>query len=214
LLPTLLAAAELDLDRAEAEWAERVYSPFWEAMEDVLAKLHSFETALHLISNNRALHEKEANVLGDVGQPFTLGRVILPDTRPTYGRLRDLYRRAQKDSEFAKIYEQRRTTSALIAGFRSLGDAVQRLGDRIIQSIDDVRSTVGAAIGSLELSLQDAVSQASTQREALLTELRQSSGIEENILRQLRDDSARQAEYERSAKQMLDNIQRRRNPSN
>ncbi len=48
------------------------------------------------------------------------------------GRMRAIVRKAQRNFQFAVILEQRRTTSAVIEGFRDLRQAVDSLGDRIV----------------------------------------------------------------------------------
>lgn len=218
-LSTVLAAGELDLDRADEELAEGLYSPFWEAMEDATAKLHSFDKLLHLITARKALHLQQCETLGKLAVPFSLGVAILPDPSPTHDRLRVLFRRAQKDRYYANNYEQRRiaskvdqTNAILVAGFSSLGDAVQRLGDRVSDSIRDLQATVEIGLGSLQSSLENAAEAAVEQREAMLTELRSSRGAEESVLHQLRQDADRRSVHEREARKMLDNIQRRRKP--
>jgi hypothetical protein len=218
-VPAVLAGADLDLDRAEHELDEGLYSPFWEAMEDATAQLNRFDQGLQYIASRRSLHAEKGKLLGTRAEVLTLSDVLLPDPEPTNSRLRALYRRAQKDGQFANIYEQRRiaakvdqTNAILIAGFTSLGDAVQRLGDRITETIQNLSETMDVRLGDLQESLESAVAAAAIQREALLKEARDSRGLQESVLHQMRKDADRRSEHEREARQMLNNLQRRRDP--
>lgn len=219
-LPLVLSEAVLDLERAETELLERRYSPFWEAVEDATAKLSSFAMALRLIHDRRSLHAQKSLTVGSRAPTFSLGIEILPSPGPTHDRVVALYRRAQTDPNFANIYEQRRiaakldtTNQILIAGFQSLDQAIYRLGSRLEDAVQGLRSSVDTGFGDLRASLESAAETASVQREALLTELRRSGETSAAIIEQVHKDAARRAEYERSARGMLNNIQRRRKPS-
>jgi hypothetical protein len=218
-LPVALGSAELALDRAGNELREGLYSPFWEAMEAATAEFNRFDVNLKLITRKRAQHQAQSATLGRRTPPFTLGVALFPDPKPTHERLRMLYRTAQKDAHFANVYEQRRIASKvdqtnviLIAGFSSLNDAVERLGDRIVSSMNDLGAEITSAIGSLESALEAAADSAARQRDSILNELQHSTAIEDNVRHQLRRDAERRSEHEREVRIMLDNIQRRRHP--
>jgi len=216
-LPTLLAETETDLDRAETEMEEVCYSPFWEAVEDATAKLNSFDQWLVLIEDRKTRYTSQNRQLGDLAPVFSLGMAILPDPARTQGRLTALYRRAQKSPDFANIYEQRRiaakldkTNAILVAGFNSLGQAIERLGDRTVDALQGLGRDLDFRLGSIESSLECAAAAAAEQRSALIAELERSNQKSDNVLQQLRQDADNRSEHERAARSMLDNIQRRR----
>ena len=214
-LPVALGTAELSLDRADAEFSEGLYSRFWEAMEEATAQLQQFHGLLDAIDYYREQHAAGALQLGTLAPAFLPGPTVLPDPSATHERLRLLYRRAQKDAQFAGIYEQRRiaakvdqTNAILVAGFNSLGDAIERLGSRVCDAIQDLKAEIKFRLADIESALESAAEAAHEQHEAMLTELRGTRDAGSSILEQLRADADRSAEHERSTRKMLDNLQR------
>ncbi|HEV8597934.1 MAG TPA: hypothetical protein VGQ69_01085, partial [Gemmatimonadales bacterium] len=116
----------------------------------------------------------------------------------------------------ANIYEQRRTSAKvdrtntiLIAGFTSFNDAVERLGDRVTASLDDLGERISYDLGDLQSALEASAQATAHQRDQILDEVREAA---QSQVSQLRSEAERRSEYEREARKMLDNIQRRRVP--
>jgi hypothetical protein len=212
-LPIILGEAEIMVDRAQDELRQQVYSPFWEAMEEAASKLGAFQEALSLIDARRSTYRTQAAHLGGNVPPFTLGVSVLPDPTATNTRLNLLYRKAQSNPDYAKVYEQHRTNTILIAGFRSLGQAIERLGNRIVDEVSSLATSMDCRLASLELSLESAAAAAAEQGAALRAELQRPRGADEAVLGQLRQDAEARSENERLALRMLDNIQRRKEPA-
>lgn len=209
-LAITLGQAELTLDRAQEELENGLYSPFWEAIEGVTANLSEFDKSLTSIEGNRSQYLK---IAPPEAPSFSLGLSILPNPEETRRRLVALYRMAQTDPHFAIVYEQRRTNAILIAGFRSLGQAIEGLGDRITDAIGRLGASLDCRLASLESSLESAAAAAAVQSAALREELQRSTAVNETVVGQLRHDAAARSESEHMALRMLDNIQRRRRPS-
>lgn len=212
-LPIILGDAEITLDRAHDELRSLLPSPFWEAMEEVVASLNTFQQALSVIEARRSAYLTQAAQLGGSVPEFTLGVSVLPDPAATHSRLNRLYREAQALDRFPIVYEQRRTNAILLAGFRSLGQAIERLGGRIVDEISSLASSLDCRLVNLESSLESSATAAAEQGAALRAELQQSHGVNDAILGQLRQDAEASSESERLALRMLDNIQRRRKPT-
>lgn len=212
-LPIILGDAEITLDRAHDELRSLLPSPFWEAMEEVLASLNTFQQALSVIEASRSAYRTQAAQLGGSVPEFTLGVSVLPDPAATHRRLNRLYREAQALDRFPIVYEQRRTNAILIAGFRSLGQAIERLGDRIVDEVSRLAVSMDCRLASLESSLESAAAAAAEQGSALRAELQRSHGADDALLGQLRHDAEASSESERLALRMLDNIQHRRKPT-
>lgn len=213
-LPIILGEAELTLHRAEEELRSHLPSPFWEAMEEAVANLQAFQGALSIIEARRAEYSAQASKLGGGVPGFRLGVSVLPDPTGTQSRLTHLYRQAQAIvPHFPMVYEQRRTTSTLVTGFRSLGQAVERLGDRIADEIGSLATSLGFHLDSLEKSLESSAAAAAEQSAALRTQLQSVVGSNDSLSRQLHQDAEAHSETERQALRMLDNIQHRRKPS-
>jgi ElaB/YqjD/DUF883 family membrane-anchored ribosome-binding protein len=227
-LPVILAAAESSLDTAQSEYDEGLYSPFWEAMEEAVQYLVAFGRTLGQIGSARQQYQQErsqaqqqfgglAPSLARELVPFSLGVKVLPDPGPTKERMKRLYRQAQKRADFANIYEQRRNTTAIVEGFRSLGDAVNSLGDRIETEIRSLADTFEFRLADLGTAMRDAGEQMQRQQESLLAEARswraEASRGQAELVRVAHESAERAERGARERGEMLDNIQRRRKPS-
>ncbi len=213
-LPVILSEVEIALDRAEYEFASGLYSPFWEAMDNATALVQSFDHALTSLKIKRMEYLEQASGIGREAPPFSIGVTVLPDPANTRQRMIALYRQAQKDRYFAIVYEQRRTNEILTAGFRSLGQAIEGLTDRVADAIRELSVSLDCRLVSLESSLESTAAVAQNHNEALLTELKHAHrSTSDAVIRQLRDDADARSEDRRVALRMLDNIQRHRKPT-
>ena len=212
-LPIILGEAEMTLDRARDELRSGLYSPFWEALEVATARLGVFHQTLSLIESRKTTYHAQAAQLGGDAPAFSLGVSVLPDPAATHRRLITLYREAQLNPDHAKVYEQRRTNAILIAGFTSLEQAIEGIGDRVVDAISSLAASSDCRLASLESSLESAANAAAEQSAALRAELQRSSAVDNAVLDQLRQDAEVHSERGRLALRMLDNIQRRRRPT-
>ena len=215
-LPVLVKAAENKLNIAEQEFEGGYFAPFWDAAEGAVRRLAEFETITAQLLANSMLYHSEASKLATPPPPFKLGLQTLPDASHAADRMRTIVRRAQKDPNFATIYEQRRTNSVLVEGFSTLGDAIYGLGGRLDSSLERLASSVGEGISdlthahesmalTLEAELKDLKEQAASEAAAQCEH-------ERKALEQAESDSAAQREHEREELEMLDNIQRHKKP--
>ncbi len=211
-----LSAAKLPLILSDAEFSEGVYSPFWEAMEGAVQSLSEFNKTIRFIEAAQQRHALEAPPLAPDAVSFSLGVRVLPNPSATNQRMKALYRKAQKDPHFAQIYEQRRTNAILIEGFRSLGDALIYLGDRIESELRSLGDTIAFRLSDIESSIRESSKQMERQHEELLQTAqswREEARSGNDELAAIARSNAENAE--RSAKErrdMLDNIQHRRKP--
>lgn len=159
-LPHLLRTAIAALDTAEDEFKEGVIPSFWDAVEQAVNSLASFESKLQvLISNSNEYRAKSQNLGTPAVEPFQISFRTLPDPTPTAKRLRALVRQAQKSFQFVTIYEQRKTNQLLVAGFSSLGQAIGEMGDRLDFSLGELSSSLDhGAAGIREQMRSDAES--------------------------------------------------------
>ena len=215
-LPLLISDTEFWLNQAENEFSEGVYSPFWEAMERAVQSLSEFDKTIRFIETAQQRHALEAPALAPDAAIFSLGLRVLPNPSATNRRMKDLYRKAQKDPHFAQIYEQRRTNAILIEGFSSLGDALNYLGDLIESEIRLLGDQLSFRLGDIELSLSESSKQMQRQHEELLQtaqlwrEEARNGNAELATIAQTNAESAERGAKER--RDMLDNIQHRRKP--
>ena len=176
-----IASANRALDKAEAEYSEGVFAPFWDAVETELGFLTQYDESVRMIAESTTHFAESSKRLESQPPTFIPESSTIPDATAIVVRLKAIVRRAQKIPDFAKIYEMRRTNSLLVAGFANLGSALVNMGFRIQDSIDVLAQTLDSAIGSM--SQQNA----EYYRESL-------SAIE-TIREQLASDSEAQREH-------------------
>jgi hypothetical protein len=197
-IPNSIASANRALDKAEAEFSEGVFAPFWDAVETALGYLTQYDASVRMIAESTTLFIESSKTLESQPPTFIPESSTIPDTSAILERLKAIVRRAQKVPDFAKIYEMRRTNSLLVAGFANLGSAIDNMGLRIQDSIDGLAQTFDSAISSMSQQ------KAEYYQESL-------SAIE-TLREQLASDSEAQREHAGNVEGMLDNIQRRRRP--
>ncbi|MCY2995128.1 MAG: hypothetical protein NTY19_45800 [Planctomycetota bacterium] len=201
-LPALLFAAETALDRAEREFHDGAFAPFWDAVEDAANALARFSGTVDQLIGNAQSYKTHAAVLPSPLPPFRLGVHSLPDASGTATRMRGIVRQSQKNYQFASIYEQRKTNQLLVAGFSTLGQAINELGDRLHSSLEALGSSVN-------ITIECASEEASRKADALREQMQRDS---EDRRTDERKGSEERRSHERQQREMLDNIQRRRKP--
>lgn len=200
-LPSIVARGVNCLDRAETEFSERAFAPFWDAIEDATSALGEYHDALAEIANNAKSYKHKASYV-DVSVPeFVCPIGVLPDARPVSTRLERLVRGAQKDFEFATIYEQRRTNQILIAGFQSLSDALAGIGAVIERSLYSLSESLTVSLDVLSISYENNSDILRTMERQSAEQAASRKGFEQAIL-QLEQDQYR----------ALDNLQRGKKP--
>ncbi|MCV2393305.1 hypothetical protein OEB99_03200 [Actinotalea sp. M2MS4P-6] len=183
-LPTTLTQAADLHDEALEHFREGAYSPFWSAIERAFVLLGTYNAALRTIQTCADDHARtrQSYLAGggspDVVAPFPVTLVAAEATgaaEPVAAALRTLAYRAQKDPVYAQIWEQRRTTAAVVQGFTSLEHAVGSLATTVQQStlglVHELRS-VGAGVGRATDAITTTATEAERSRDAAATQLR------------------------------------------
>ena len=190
-LPEEIKTAELALDKAEEEFEDGAFVPFWDVVERAVTHLARFDQVINQILSQSCSYKL---MLKDYDSPppvFSLNIDKLPDASSTADKLQRIVRRAQKNFHFTTIYEQRKTNQILVQGFQSLGQALSDMTYRIESSIDALSEFFSNSMSDLVRS----------NRENAL-----------EIKDQLKTDSEARKNHEKKERDMLDNIQRRRKP--
>ncbi len=165
-----LASARLTLDKAEVEFSQGYFSPFWSRIEESLKQFAAFEADVSRIQANRSRFYSLKSELRLSGLAFPVVMSDQQAVRAFNARLDALTRSAHRDFQFSSIYEQRRTSSILIQGFANLGDAIDRLGDRVESSVETLYTSLSNSVADLE----ESVTAAGRESEARLSEIRDS----------------------------------------
>lgn len=196
-----IEVAEQHLDRAEEDFAEGAFAPFWDEVERAATALGAFHENVRVINANSVKYVELTKSFRSNAESFgvsTGSPVKLKLATATVDRMNANVRNAQRNFQFAMIYEQRKTNQVLIAGFRSLAEALEEMTWRITSSVDELASSVDGMSSTLSNSLSEI--EGNTAKLASAAEI------------QLQQVPARTAREEK-ALEMLDNIQRRRHPS-
>jgi hypothetical protein len=197
-VPRMLAAAEQHLDQAERDFAEGAFAPFWDSVEKAANALGSVE------SNATAIKDRSVTYIDLVKQYrgavplFAVSRQSAPRLKiasETSKRMNEVVRKAQRNFQFSVIYEQRKTNQVLVAGFRTLANALDEMTWRITSSLDDLTRSVDSMSSTLNESLREMSAKAEALRDDFV------------------NDTAKRTEREEKALEMLDNIQRKRYPN-
>jgi hypothetical protein len=204
-MPAQLARAERHLNAAERDYLDRAFAPFWDNVEGAVKMLGVFDDHAKQINTLAVRYAETAKRCEGSVPAFTVDGSdvqMLSVSRSTAGRMREIVRRAQCDFQFASIYEQRKTNQILVAGFRSLAQALDGIGRQIVESLESLQASVNA----VGITLADSMGavQGEVARAAQLA-----CDHHDDMLSIASDAAASREE----AMQMLDNIQRRRKPS-
>ncbi len=155
-IPEHLRTAEDHLDQAEIDFAEGVFAPFWDSIEKAALTLGRFDEGVRKI-NDCSSRYVELNKQYKADPPrFPLSPPSV--TKLTVGtataeRMKRIVRTAQRNYQFASIYEQRKTNQILVAGFTSLAQALDEMTWRITASIDGLASSVDSMGSTLNESI-------------------------------------------------------------
>jgi hypothetical protein len=200
-MPTHLLTTEELLDQAESNFVEEAFAPFWDSVERAAMQLGHFDDCVRTITANAERHTDVAKDYEGTPPPFPIildsvtGMAVATTTAD---RMKAIVRKAQRNFQFAMIFEQRKTNQLLVAGFTNLAQALDGMGSRIESSIDDLGGRISEMSSTLDKSFQ---SVGSNLKDTLKT---MHTSIEK--------DAAHRAERHERALTMLDNIQRRRKP--
>lgn len=116
----------------------------------------------------------------------------------TSERMRTIVRKAQRDFQFASIFEQRKTNQLLVAGFINLAQALEGMGNQIACSIEDL----GGQISEMSSAVESSIDRVNSTMVSELGDMQAA----------MREDAEERIKRHERALEMLDNIQRRRRP--
>jgi len=136
-------AADSALNRAEIDFADRAFAPFWDAVEEAANALAYIDEAVQEISEACSRYWDDARQLDAPLPPFVVSTAILPDITGIVERMRGAVHVAQRDFQFATIYEQRKTNELLVTGFGTLAWAIAEMGNRLEKSFAGLGKALG-----------------------------------------------------------------------
>ena len=144
-MPSCLLSAEEHLDLAEAAFESGAFAPFWDSVEQATQMLGKYGEKIRKIKTHVDEYAAYAKRLEESPPPFSIvpeSVTSMSTSNTSSDRLRSIVGKAQRNFQFATIYEQRRTNQLLVAGFKNLAQALDGIGFHIQSSIEDLNSTM------------------------------------------------------------------------
>lgn len=186
-MPVCISEAKRNAALAVEHYRDGAYSPFWSDIEQAYMQIANYRNAIDVVGEAAQTHAWKVFVLinngGDpspyMSFPVTLnGDEIDAVLNDAVQSLEEMAYQAQKDPVFAQIWEQRRTTAAIVAGFENLDSVVRGMGVAISRSI----ASMGQEIVSSNERIERAVSESAVSTRQGLVE---SSAEQVAIMREL-----------------------------
>ncbi|MBC2898390.1 hypothetical protein H0B43_40450 [Rhodococcus wratislaviensis] len=197
-----ILSVENHLDNAEREFSDGVFAPFWDEVERAAEGLSNYAERIRRLADYARSYEQQSNRL--LAEPFVLAPLSAHLNNVSgymSKRFKAVVREAQRNFQFAAIYEMRRTSKVMISGFTSLGEAIDNLTDSVLSSMNELQKSVeqvGAGVGMLGSDIS-----------RLNADLQYRHN---EFLEIVRSNRKFQGVYEERVTEMLDNIQRHRRP--
>lgn len=167
-MPGHLTSARTFRNEAASSFEDGAYSPFWAAIERSYAEVAQYRECVRQVADLSSQHAEAVAALAAAKQhPSALAQFPVHLEVDNVRRVIDtatadlsaLAYQAQRDATFALIWEQRRTTAAVIAGFTNLEAAIQGMRGAVVESLDRMglelqhnSSQIKASMISLSLS--------------------------------------------------------------
>lgn len=212
-MPKALLEVDRVLDSAERDFKDGAFAPFWDSIEQATVRLGLLDEDVLTLAKYLKRYRIAVDIYEAEPPRFPI------DTDSTRGmtaimaissRMTDIVRHAQCNFQFASIYELRKTNQLLVAGFTNLAQAIDGMGRRIGESIDGLTSQILDLTSTLERSLAS-IDEHLQEGNRGIERLKNSV---EGVHATMKKVASDQADRHNLALEMLNNIQRRRRPSN
>ena len=143
-LPQHLSRAANLLRQAENEFRDNAFGPFWDAVESAAHQLSAFNDRTNQVSRLADKYYRGLNGRMHTFPSFPANDGNVPNPAPVVNELRRIVRMGQTNFQFANIWEHRRTREVMIAGFRTLGEAVNSLGSTVESSLFGLQQSISS----------------------------------------------------------------------
>ena len=147
--PQHLSRAANWLRQAENEFKDNAFAPFWDAVENAARQLAVFNDKTNQASRFADKYYRTLNGRMHTFPSFPANDDNVPDPSSVVSELRRMVRMGQTNFQFANIWEHRLTREVIIAGFRTLGEAVNNLGSTVENSLFDLQQSNSSDVAKL-----------------------------------------------------------------
>jgi hypothetical protein len=131
---------------ADREFTQHRYAPFWDAMEAAAKAIGQCHTCQGYLAFDI---DQYVNVLAGRIHNFPgwdYAVTAVPEVEPALHRFARLKDAAEADYQFASMREFRETRQVMIAGFKTLGEALRHLENAVVTSIADLKRAVDRSV--------------------------------------------------------------------
>lgn len=163
-LPMLVEEIERDYLASKQQFSDGAFSPFWSSIEQAYNGLGHFSHNVVMIAEAAsAFPEQVQSYIGSYGSEETLPQFpvdleagsVLEVAKTLSSAISDLVYVAQKEPVFAQIWEQRRTTAAVVEGFGTLDQAIGRMTYALSGQIKDLNGSLSNHLLRVTESIDD-----------------------------------------------------------
>ena len=145
-LNTNMCRASQLIEQADYEFRQNAYSPFWDKVHASIAQLARCQVNIECLKDYARLYSEALEGRQHNFPVYPVGLNLVPDITRVSQDLQRVIRQGQTNFQFSSIYEQRRTREVMVAGFKSLGEAVDNFGASIDQSFAHFVSELNAVM--------------------------------------------------------------------
>jgi hypothetical protein len=134
------------LAMADNEFRNHRFAPFWDAMEAAVTAIGECHNAQQTLA---ADIDQYVGVLEAKRHDFPswdTAVTTIPDVVPLLTRFVQLKSAAEADYQFASMREFRETRQVMIAGFRTLGEALRNMENAVTTSMGNLKSAVDRSV--------------------------------------------------------------------
>ena len=175
-LPKHLSTAAHLLRQAESEFKDNAYAPFWDAVENAAQQLASFNHKANQMSRLAEEYYRGLSGRNHTFPSFPVNVSNVPSPSSAVSELRRIVRMGQTNFQFANIWEHRRTREVMIAGFHTLGEAVNNLGSTVESSLFGLQYSISSDVARLvqeEIKTRDSLDRRMLEQNRMLDNIQQ-----------------------------------------
>lgn len=144
------------LSSADVEYRASAYAPFWDAVEQSALRLAKYNSSLRALNDLAEMYYQGLRGRTHSFSAFDYSEI--PDPSSQIRRFNAVVRRGQTNYKFATIWEHRATREAVVAGFRTLGDAISGIEQTLSGSVNQLQNTISSGLRDVRVETSDGFS--------------------------------------------------------
>lgn len=154
-IPRKLEEACRLIARAQTEFTDRAYGPFWDATERAAELLSETTDDLRAITANAKAYEETLQGWQHNFPRFPIAINALPNPTDAAVAIRLTVRKGQTNYEFASIWEHRKTRKVLIGGFRTIGEAIVGAAETVADAYAELGRSVSFSLDNIDSRMME-----------------------------------------------------------